>query len=73
MLEPIKKIETECGKEVDIRYFFCCDRSMEGIDIYDSLTGKWIGEMLGVRFPDEDDVESMETITNKLSNFLNDV
>lgn len=71
MTKIIRGIETESGKEVNIRYFFCCDRSTEGIDVYDSASGDYIGEMIGERFPDEDDEESMNNVIKKLDNFLN--
>jgi hypothetical protein len=66
MTKPIKDLEVE-GGWVNIHYFFNQNKSIDGIDVYDSESGQHIGELLGVSFPDEDDPEEMKQIVEKIN------
>lgn len=69
MARVIKDIEVDGGC-VNIHYFFSAEKSVDGIDVYDAESGKYIGEMLGVSFPDEDDPEEMASIVEKINNLI---
>jgi hypothetical protein len=69
MAHVIKDIEID-GDLYNIRYFFDADQSEDGIDIYRADDGAHIGEILGERFPDEDDEDDMDHIKKVLKDWL---
>ncbi len=58
------------GNSYDIRYFYDCDTGEGGIDIKRSEDGALIGEMMGVGFPDVNDMHDMESFKEKLTEWL---
>jgi hypothetical protein len=69
MAHVIKDIEID-GDLYDIRYFFDSEQSEDGIDIYRADDGAHIGEMMGRRFPDQDDEDDMDYIKKELKDWL---
>lgn len=69
MSHVIKDIEID-GELYNIRYFFDADQSEDGIDIHRADNGAHIGEILGKRFPDEDDEDDMDYIKKVLKDWL---
>lgn len=69
MSQVIKDIEID-GYLYDIRYFFDSDQSEDGIDLYRADDGAHIASILGLSFPDPDDIDDMDNIKKELKDWL---
>ena len=69
MSDKIRDIEID-GDLYDIGYFFDCDAAEDGIDLYRADDGAHIASILGLSFPDPDDIDDMDNIKKELKDWL---